>query len=108
MHIFFVTSKVYICMYVCCNVPISHIFLACVFRYKMMSKCWSFNPSERPTFSELVHQTKEMITVLEQQMKQGQHTTDIDSTYVNTETCTDYHYHDNNHAEEEEEAIALA
>jgi hypothetical protein len=45
----------------------------------MMSKCWSFNPSERPTFSELVHQTKEMITVLEQQMKQGQHTTDIDN-----------------------------
>jgi hypothetical protein len=70
----------------------------------MPSKCWSFNPSERPKFSELVHQTKEMITVLEQQMKQGQHTTDIDSTYVNTETCTDYHYHDNNHAEEEDQS----
>ncbi|CAC5382982.1 MET [Mytilus coruscus] len=74
--------------------------------YKMMSKCWSFNPNDRPKFSELVHEINEMINVLEQQMKQGQHTTDIQSTYVNTETCTDYHYHDNKHPAEETEAMA--
>ncbi|XP_052083726.1 hepatocyte growth factor receptor-like [Mytilus californianus] len=70
--------------------------------YKMMSKCWSFNPNDRPKFSELGH---EMINVLEQQMKQGQHTADIQSTYVNAETCTDYHYHDNRHPAEETEAM---
>ncbi|XP_063446305.1 hepatocyte growth factor receptor-like isoform X1 [Mytilus trossulus] len=76
--------------------------------YKMMSKCWSFNPNDRPKFSELVHEINEMINVLEQQMKQGQHTTDIQSTYVNTDTCTDYHYHDNKHPVEETEAITEA
>lgn len=71
--------------------------------YKMMTKCWSFNPNDRPRFSELVHEIQEMITVLEQQMKQGQHVADITNTYVNTDTCTDYHYHDNTN---ESEAMA--
>lgn len=69
----------------------------------MMTKCWSFSPNDRPRFSELVHEIQDMITVLEQQMKQGQHTADINNTYVNTDTCTDYHYHDNT---DEKETLA--
>ncbi|XP_060079157.1 hepatocyte growth factor receptor-like [Ylistrum balloti] len=64
--------------------------------YKIMTKCWMFNPNERPTFSELAHEVREMVTVLQQQMKQGQKRSNIQSTYVNVETATDYHYGDAN------------
>ncbi|XP_060079201.1 hepatocyte growth factor receptor-like [Ylistrum balloti] len=66
--------------------------------YKIMTKCWMFDPNSRPTFSELAHEVREMVTVLQQQMKQGQQRSDIQSTYVNVETATDYHYGDANQA----------
>lgn len=59
-----------------------------------MTKCWAFNPNDRPTFSVLAHEVSEMITVLEQQMKQGEQRINIQSTYVNVDTATDYHYGD--------------
>ncbi|XP_033744658.1 hepatocyte growth factor receptor-like [Pecten maximus] len=62
--------------------------------YKIMRRCWMFNPNDRPTFSELAHEVREMITVLQQQMKQGQQRSNIQCTYVNVETATDYHYGD--------------
>ncbi|XP_021371798.1 hepatocyte growth factor receptor-like [Mizuhopecten yessoensis] len=62
--------------------------------YKIMKKCWMFNPNDRPTFSELSHGVREMVTILQHQMRQGQQRSDIQSTYVNVETATDYHYGD--------------
>ncbi|XP_053377268.1 hepatocyte growth factor receptor-like isoform X2 [Mercenaria mercenaria] len=62
--------------------------------YAIMRKCWHPNPKERPEFSHLAHEINDMITMLEQAMKQGQHTADIQTTYVNMENCTDYHYTD--------------
>lgn len=59
-----------------------------------MQKCWAFNPNERPKFSILAHEITDMITILQQQMKQGKEMSDIQNTYVNTELCTDYHYAD--------------
>ena len=59
-----------------------------------MMKCWAFNAVDRPTFSELVHEIMDMIKILEQQMKQGEHRSNIQSTYVNVDKCTDYHYGD--------------
>ena len=53
-----------------------------------MRKCWHPNPKERPDFSQLAHEIKDMITMLEQAMKQGEHTADIQTTYVNMENCT--------------------
>jgi methyl-accepting chemotaxis protein len=53
-----------------------------------MRKCWHPSPKSRPEFSQLAHEIKDMITMIEQAMKQGQHTTDIQSTYVNMENCT--------------------
>ncbi|KAK3101270.1 hypothetical protein FSP39_002266 [Pinctada imbricata] len=62
--------------------------------YTVMKKCWEFAPGDRPSFSELVHEITDMITILEQQMKQGQESSNIQSTYVNVDKCTDYHYGD--------------
>ena len=59
-----------------------------------MRKCWLPNPRDRPTFSQLTHEIKDMITMLEQAMNQGDEKADIQSTYVNMENCTDYHYTD--------------
>ena len=64
------------------------------FRYKIMRKCWLPNPKDRPTFSQLTHEIKDMITMLEQAMGQGDDQPDIQTTYVNMENCTDYHYTD--------------
>lgn len=60
----------------------------------MMMKNWKFNPNDRPTFTEAAEEIRDMIKVLEQQMKQGQQRSNIDSTYVNVDMCTDYHYGD--------------
>ncbi|KAJ8301118.1 hypothetical protein KUTeg_020105 [Tegillarca granosa] len=62
--------------------------------YLVMQKCWAFNPNDRPKFSVLVHEITDMITILQQQMKQGKEMSDIQNTYVNTNLCTDYHYAD--------------
>ncbi|KAL4226642.1 hypothetical protein ACF0H5_014623 [Mactra antiquata] len=62
--------------------------------YTIMRKCWHPNSKQRPEFSQLAHEIKDMINMLEQAMKQGDHTADIQSTYVNMENCTDYHYSD--------------
>lgn len=57
-----------------------------------MRNCWEFNPTDRPQFSDLVKTIMEMLSVLEHKMKQGQHRSNIQSTYVNVDKCTDYHY----------------
>ena len=57
-------------------------------RYTIMRKCWHPNPKNRPEFSLLAHEIQDMISLLEQAMKQGEHTADIQSTYVNIENCT--------------------
>ncbi|XP_061187712.1 hepatocyte growth factor receptor-like [Saccostrea echinata] len=72
--------------------------------YTVMRNCWEFDPNNRPQFSELVTSIKEMLVVLEHKMKQGQHRSNIQSTYVNTENCTDYHY--GNQEEEEKSPLA--
>ncbi|XP_062617696.1 hepatocyte growth factor receptor-like [Saccostrea cucullata] len=72
--------------------------------YTVMRNCWEFDPNNRPQFSELVTSIKEMLAVLEHKMKQGQHRSNIQSTYVNTENCTDYHY--GNQEEEEKSPLA--
>ena len=59
-----------------------------------MRKCWLPNPKDRPTFSQINREIKDMITMLEHAMKQGEDQVDIHSTYVNMEKCTDYHYTD--------------
>ncbi|XP_052781124.1 hepatocyte growth factor receptor-like isoform X1 [Mya arenaria] len=62
--------------------------------YNIMRKCWHPDPRKRPEFSQLSYEISEMINMLEQAMKQGEHTADIQTTYVNLENCTDYHYTD--------------
>ena len=59
-----------------------------------MRKCWLPNAKDRPTFSELNLEIKDMITMLEHAMKQGEDKANIQTTYVNMDKCTDYHYTD--------------
>ena len=59
-----------------------------------MRKCWLPNAKDRPTFSKLAREIKDMITMLEHAMKQGEDKADIQTTYVNMDNCTDYHYTD--------------
>lgn len=47
----------------------------------------------------------EMLSVLEHKMKQGQHRSNIQSTYVNVDNCTDYHY---GNLEDDDEKAPLA
>ena len=65
-----------------------------IFRYKIMRKCWLPNAKDRPTFSQLTREIKDMITMLEQAQNQGEDQPDIQTTYVNMDNCTDYHYTD--------------
>ena len=60
----------------------------------IMRKCWLPNAKDRPTFSKLAREIKDMITMLEHAMKQGEDKADIQTTYVNMDNCTDYHYTD--------------
>ena len=53
-----------------------------------MRKCWLPNPKQRPDFKMLAHEVADMINMLEQAMKQGEHTADIQTTYVNMDNCT--------------------
>ena len=59
-----------------------------------MRKCWLPNAKDRPTFSELNLEIKDMIKMLEHAMKQGEDKANIQTTYVNMDNCTDYHYTD--------------
>lgn len=70
-----------------------------------MRNCWEFNPTDRPQFSDLVKTIMEMLSVLEHKMKQGQHRSNIQSTYVNVDKCTDYHY---GNLEDDDEKAPLA
>lgn len=70
-----------------------------------MRNCWEFNPTDRPQFSDLVKTIMEMLSVLEHKMKQGQHRSNIQSTYVNVDNCTDYHY---GNQEDDDEKAPLA
>ena len=76
------------------------------YRYKVMRNCWEFNPQDRPQFSDLVKTIMEMLSVLEHKMKQGQHRSNIQSTYVNVDNCTDYHYGNLDGEEEERKPLA--
>lgn len=69
-----------------------------------MRNCWEFDPKDRPQFSVLVTSIAEMLSVLEHKMKQGQQRSNIQSTYVNVENCTEYHY--GNQDEEEKSPLA--
>lgn len=73
--------------------------------YTVMRNCWEFNPTDRPQFSDLVKTIMEMLSVLEHKMKQGQHRSNIQSTYVNVDKCTDYHY---GNLEDDDEKAPLA
>ena len=86
-------------MLTCCNMNFSY-------RYKVMRNCWEFNPQDRPQFSDLVKTIMEMLSVLEHKMKQGQHRSNIQSTYVNVDNCTDYHYGNLDGEEEERKPLA--
>lgn len=60
-----------------------------------MIKCWLFDSVKRPTFPELVHDINEIITLADQQMKEGNLAIyEILQTYVNTDACKDYHCYD--------------
>lgn len=76
-----------------------------IYRYTVMRNCWEFNPTDRPQFSDLVKTIMEMLSVLEHKMKQGQHRSNIQSTYVNVDKCTDYHY---GNLEDDDEKAPLA
>ncbi|KAK3609539.1 hypothetical protein CHS0354_007345 [Potamilus streckersoni] len=60
--------------------------------FTVMQKCWIMDGHNRPTFSELAREIQDMMTVLEQAMHQGQHRTNIQSTYVNVADSSNYHY----------------
>ena len=60
-------------------------------RYKIMWKCWLPNPKDRPSFSEIGREMKDMMTMLEHAMKQGSEQMDIQTTYVNMDNCTGQH-----------------
>lgn len=58
----------------------------------MMRKCWLPNPKDRPEFSKIEFTLKKIITELEQEMKQGQEASNIQTTYVNLNGCTECLY----------------
>lgn len=60
--------------------------------YEIMQNCWAENPSDRPTFAELVDDITDMVKQIE--MKTGMMKRNIESTYVNVAECSHYHYHD--------------
>ncbi|XP_059144020.1 hepatocyte growth factor receptor-like [Physella acuta] len=87
--------------------------------YEIMQNCWAENPSDRPTFAELVDDITDMVKQIE--MKTGMMKRNIESTYVNVAECSHYHYRDavdgmgnarskkdpsnNNHKVEEEDDV---
>nr|KAG5690219.1 hypothetical protein BaRGS_019015 [Batillaria attramentaria] len=60
--------------------------------YTIMMRCWSADPASRPTFTQLVNDILAMVEQLEHTT--GNHRRNIQSTYVNVNECTDYHYRD--------------
>ena len=55
-----------------------------------MQNCWLPDPTDRPTFSLIEQTIKDIVSVLEHDMKQGVGKANIQSTYVNIDSCTEY------------------
>lgn len=57
-----------------------------------MLQCWSADPVSRPTFHQVEIDILAMVEQLEHST--GNHRRNIQSTYVNVNECTNYHYRD--------------
>jgi len=68
--------------------PLYTYYALCEDRYMIMRKCWHPDPRKRPEFSQLSFEIREMVNMIEQAMKQGEHMADIQTTYVNLDNCT--------------------